>query len=1298
LSDVRAPTVREGLAGEAAGTVIGGYVIEGKVGAGAMSSIYRARHPDTGHVVAIKVLEAATGDPDRFLREAKLLASLRHPAIVRYLDHGHTPKGQLYLAMQWLDGEDLGQRLARGGLTMAESVVLCLRVAGALAEAHERRIVHRDVKPANIFLPGGSLDEAVLLDFGVARPERATEQLTVTGALIGTPSYMAPEQVRGEPVCARADVFALGCVLYECLAGRPAFLAEHVLGVLARVLFQQPAPITELRPEVPAALAELVASTLAKRPEERPADAAAVAAALAALGHLEGGTPPRHARPPALSTAEQRLVSVVIAGHPEGAPEHELHAAASRYGASLERVTSGILVAALTARASATDQADDAANLALALSEVIPLAPIAVATGRGVVGGTLPVGEAVDRGAQLLSTGAPGVWLDEVTEALLRGRFEIDEGGRLCAAGAEPRSLSTRPEARSGASARRLLGKPTPFVGREHELAVLDAAWADGLARSAARVVLITAPAGVGKSRLLYEWLRRLDARAEPVRVLRCRGERASAGTPHVLAAQLLRRSAGIDDGATDEAQRIALESTLRGHLDAAELPRALSFLGELLGLASLDSEELRAARASPLLMGDQIRLAFADWLAAASAAEPLVVVLEDLHWGDRPSIKLLDAGLRAVRDRPIILIATARPEIKDIFPALWTDRGVQEIGLRELSPAACEELARSALGPDIEPETAAWIAARAGGHALYLEELIRAVAEGAPGEVPASVLAMVQVRLAALPAQARRVLRAASVFGEVFWRGAVAALLGLDRTEVAETLDELASGEVIVWRRASRFPGEAEFTFGHALFREAAEAMLTDEDRALGHRLAADWLIAAGERQPLVLADHLERAGAAKEAVPHLAQAAEDALWGNDFAAALELAARGLGRLDTINASDQDKTRELVGRLRLVEADAHLWIGDAADIEGLSLQAIEHLSPGTSRWFDAIRTALTAHLPARRPLLDRLLAWLETPPGDADEDTRAFVMAAVSASKHLSFHGEHETSWRMLERAESVAAAMPPADSVHGWTLRARGWANLFDGRHDAALRADLSASRHFEEIGDLRNVCSLGINIGWLQATELGLHADAERSLRRSWALAERLGLGRSISVAKQNLGVALMHLGRLEEARRLLIETVGEFELSGEGRLSGGSRFYLTTLESLAGNFEQAEAEARAGLELAKEVPTTTACINAALARALVAAGRPGDALACARAAAAILDELGGIEEGESLILLALAEAQHASGQTDNARETIARARARLEERAEAIEDPDIRRGFLQQVPEHARTFELARELEA
>ncbi len=241
---------------------------------GGMGEVWRARDTLDGREVAVK-LQRDDGGPmgARFLREARLLAALHHPAIVGYVAHGRAPDEVLFLAMEWLEGEDLGRRLTGGGLEPSETVALGRRIAGALGTLHAAGVVHRDVKPGNLFLPGGLVSEATLLDLGIARTAERTSMPTRAGAVIGTIGYMAPEQARGAPgIDARADVFALGCVLYQCLTGRLPYPGADEIAILARILFDDPPRLCDARPDLPAALDSLLARMLAKDPALRPAD------------------------------------------------------------------------------------------------------------------------------------------------------------------------------------------------------------------------------------------------------------------------------------------------------------------------------------------------------------------------------------------------------------------------------------------------------------------------------------------------------------------------------------------------------------------------------------------------------------------------------------------------------------------------------------------------------------------------------------------------------------------------------------------------------------------------------------------------------------------------------------------------------------------------------------------------------------------------------------------------------------------------------------------------------------------
>lgn len=277
---------------------IGGFVVERRVGQGGMGVVYRGRDPRTGEAVAIKVIERGDAkERARFEAEARALRSLDHPNVVRYLDHGVSDEGAPFLVMQWLEGMDLARRLERRLLGVEEALTLARAVAEGLAAAHEAGIVHRDVKPSNVFLVGEDLRGARVIDFGIARTEQRGDRLTSTGVLVGTPGYMAPEQIRGEHD-ARTDVYGLGALLFECLTGRPPFVGSHPGAVLLAVVAEAVPPLTSLRDGIPHAVDALVGRMLAKDLADRPRDMRAVITELAVLATRE----PRRA----LSRAERR--------------------------------------------------------------------------------------------------------------------------------------------------------------------------------------------------------------------------------------------------------------------------------------------------------------------------------------------------------------------------------------------------------------------------------------------------------------------------------------------------------------------------------------------------------------------------------------------------------------------------------------------------------------------------------------------------------------------------------------------------------------------------------------------------------------------------------------------------------------------------------------------------------------------------------------------------------------------------------------------------------------------------------
>ncbi|MBP9204260.1 MAG: protein kinase [Kofleriaceae bacterium] len=251
-----------------------------EAGAGGMGRVFEAREQSSGRRVAIKLMTGrAQVDLQRFAAEAEILEQLDHPRVVSYVAHGVTGAGAPYLAMQWLDGESLAERLRRGPLTVAEVVALARQLGEALAHAHGHGVVHRDLKPSNVLLVDGRIDDVRLIDFGVAKDTDGGRDLTHTGQLVGTPGYMAPEQALGRPgLDGRADLFALGCTMYQALTGTSPFPGDEIIEVLAHLLLHDPEPVDAVRPDVPPRLANLVGALLAKEPGARLADARAVVA------------------------------------------------------------------------------------------------------------------------------------------------------------------------------------------------------------------------------------------------------------------------------------------------------------------------------------------------------------------------------------------------------------------------------------------------------------------------------------------------------------------------------------------------------------------------------------------------------------------------------------------------------------------------------------------------------------------------------------------------------------------------------------------------------------------------------------------------------------------------------------------------------------------------------------------------------------------------------------------------------------------------------------------------------------
>lgn len=1082
-----------------------------------MGVVFRAQDERTGATVALK-LEHGAGTTPRFEQESRALSRLTHPNVVGFVGSGDIEDVGTYLAMEWIDGGDLDAALRRGTLTLDQALQLIRGCAEGLVHVHQLGIIHRDIKPGNILLRGGDPAQPVLVDFGVAHLREANVSLTQTGDLIGTPAYMAPEQARGKKtIDARADLYACGAVLFRALTGELPFSGPNVLAVLAKVLLEE-APRLSTRMHVPMEVDSLAARLLARDPRERPADAATVVALLDALLEARGASAPAaRDRPSGLEvtmvagsgdipgslgdaatmlqttpaktrvdTEVERRVAAIVVGRldehatlPVAANEDRLRARIKRANGELARLADGSWLV-LVAEGAPRDLAARAVHCAQALRDLVG-ARVGVALGRAPTGradasdaGDRPadrgsvLGDAVDRASQLSLRTLDGIAIDEHCQPLLQSEYHLVQREAHVELG----------RARGGfAFSTDLLGRETPHVGRRRDLAILGAALDDAIDEQTARAVLVLGEAGMGKSRLSAEWRAQIKALGEPVEVLIAQAELVPTGKEAGMLAPLVLERAGVHaEMPGDEALAAVLQMAERDVGDPGKAAFVGPLLAQLAGLGSDASTQNDTASAADL------RAAFETWLLALSQAQPLVLILEDLHWADSATLDFVRGLLEAAPDGPIVVAGFARPSLFTGVRDLAWMSDWERIELRPLSNRAALRVARAALGSDADaPDdaTLASLVAHAGGHPLMLEELVRAFARGDELTSP-TVEAMLDERIARLPSSEQLLLRAASVCGEASWPGALHAVLSnaLSPAEVAASAASLVEGEVLRRDERSRYASSQQFAFRHALLRDAAYASTPPGTRAQMHGRFADWLASAGGAPPHALADHLWLAERYEEGARYQRKAAS------------ALLAEGAG-------DDASARAQRVIDAGLGDARTQLILGRAAALGGRRQQArtiarelVEASAVGSDLWYDGltlgIRCAdraeeLTQHIAA-------LDARRRSHPYESGPQSRC-VARAIRILTHVSSAAAAE---EFIEYAEGFPADHTAAFPAHTQIAldEALSMRSHRCGDHyDAAMRAARRIEQHHARLHSQQHGPSL-LNSAALSAAMLGAY----------------------------------------------------------------------------------------------------------------------------------------------------------------------------------------------------------------
>ncbi len=1187
------PTLPSALAGVGA-ALAGRYQLRARLGRGATKEVYLAYDARLDREVALAiVVGAASSDVARarVTREAQVTGRLGdHPNVITVYDSGEVD-GVPYLVLRAMPGGSLADRLQRARPSIADTIRIGREVALALAHAHAHGVVHRDVKPDNVWIAGDG--SAALGDFGIAQ-QAGLERLTADGVVVGTVRYLSPEQIRGAEVGPASDLYALGVTLYELVAGRPPYVADDPMHVLTQHLAAEPVPPSEYEPAVPPALERLILELLGKLPEQRPASAAAVAQALAGIGTPSpSGAAPSRPAPSARTTGSRRLVSVLAAGADVDDPEalHDVFdrcaAAIERHGGSVERYLGDALVGFFGLTEAHGDDALRAARAAVELRAAEPSLRLGIETGElflgpGPHGATVATGAAIKAAGLLADRAAAGeILLGARIRLAVAGDAGVDEPtGRLLDLQAEQPGL--------------LRAASTPFVGRARELDELHAAFARVRDEGACRIVTVAGAPGIGKSRLAGEFL---GAIGDAATVLAGRCLAYGEGTTYRALAEIVRGLGG------DPRERV--EELLAGDEPAVR---------GILGAIGLSDEPAQV---------EETAWALRRLLERLARERPLVVAVEDIHWAQPALLDLLDHVVALSSGSPILLVCLTRPELLETRPA-WAapqpNRSV--VVLEALGDAQARELAERLGAGELSDR----IARRAEGNPMFVEQLVAVDAGHDEGELPASIQAVLAARIDRLEAGERMLLQRAAVEGRTFHAGALAALLPESERRGVDTRLVALARKGLVGADRPEFAGQDAFRFTHALIREAAYAGVPKLLRAELHAGVADWLEARRGAADEIVGYHLERACLLAREL------------GRDGEREHGLAARAVERLQAASRSalgrgDPGGASALLERAIALVASDKAARGALLPALGASLFEAGRMTEATRVLDEAIAAAPDPLLQARAQV-EREFVRLETETSTGTERSRRVAELVLPVFQHdADEHGESRVwslhayvAWVAGEVGRADAAWRKAADSAR----RAGDERELFDvigWRAIAAVIGPTPVDAAISRCEGFRDrVAGSPVAVAWTFHALAVLHAmrgELERAVELVDAANDTLKELGSLtsSVAHQEAMVWLL-AGRPELAEQPLREGIERLEPMGDGGLLSTTSAMLAQAVYAQGRADEA-AELCAAASSATDDIVTQVIWRGVQAKILAREGRCDEALTLAREAVALVE---------------------------------------------------------------------------
>ncbi len=1241
------PRFRRGL-GRPVNAAFGRYRLLERLGQGGMAEVFKAKSYGVEGFEKILVIKrilpelARSKDfVDMFIHEAKLAVRLSHANIVQVFDLGKAPTDQgdaYYMAMEYVHGLDLASLLARSRRQhlvspIAMGAYVASEVAKGLDHAHRRRdeqnrplgVVHRDVSPQNVLLSFEG--EVKVTDFGIAKArgalESSGEEDTHARKLQGKFGYMSPEQARGDSVDARSDLFSLGTILYECIAGVNPFTAPTTFETLRRVQACEYPPVELLRPDVPPELVAILKTAMAKEPGDRYTDAGRMYEALLAFLYAQGSRYAAHDLAELLGRfREQREVSGSVSPAPlleadaaaPGAERTPVEIPSSRQASSVQ-VASGGRYAAIE-RTTEMGERRDVTGLVIELAR--EASPAAVERAASIVerwGGRVMRREAGDIAAvfgvddpdgrdtematrcalvvlrSLETSGRPGAGVhigrihvtasgEPTDDARLgtlldtaRDLARVRDGGVAMSSQAmrhvkalfefEPMADSDRAVPNvSGLLVKDVRGPGEAFgrfVGRKDELRRVGEVLAAATKRTA-RVLTIRGDHGIGKTRLLYEVERRLRKGGYNVgfHVAACppRGDEF----PLSGLVCMLQTLCGTFEG--DSQERIAaVQPRLRAlGLQTDEVSAVLTALGAHVPSFSGNAKAL-------------LRQAFSRMVQSLCEDRPHTFAWDAAHAMDEDSIALLGEVLQKLHHARVVFAFAARAGYSHPLERV---AGHVALDLGDLAPPDVERLLSLRLGVDAVPEELMrFVRARAGGHPLFVEEVIKGLVDvgavtiaerrvvtmklvGQELALPKTLRGLVASRVARLSPHDRATLQAAAVLGDPIDVTVLSTMLGQAMPSLERSVAMLKDREFLVQT------GPSELRFASPLIPEIVADALTPEAAREMHAAAGQALESAlGDRaweHAARIAGHLYEAGDRERAAGYYAKSGERRLAAKQF----EAASRDYARAITLADVEKRTPEEMLGWLEALSSAVRL-VRSSPDAVELCSRVVARADQGQvpaairarARVAAGMLLAAAQHMEEAR----QHLADAETIAKGDEALTKSVLLAE---SELATRRGEFKLAFELLERVHKIVKATSDVAEKHRIALQlAMAHAGIGDRRtallnlQEAEQLLPSERTAQFER-GKVRGLVDYFTG----EFRSGALHC--ERTVER----AREMGITYEVMLNLHNLGDILLHAGDLPRAYGAFRQSLALCEESGYDRLANFNRMFLAYLDGVQG----------------------------------------------------------------------------------------------------------------------------------